>query len=87
MSVSHRNAEHTDTWAVVLVAGIIAALYFTRENSGPSRLRFNFDVSFDAGSYIAGEATNRSRSFRHSHRPCIDGRGWLRRLGNSESTG
>ncbi len=31
MSASRRNAEHADAWAVVLVAGIIAALYFTRE--------------------------------------------------------
>jgi len=44
MSVSHRNAEHTDTWAVVLVAGIIAALYFTREILVP--LAFALTLTF-----------------------------------------
>jgi predicted PurR-regulated permease PerM len=30
MSASRYNAEHSNTWAVVLVFGIIAGLYFTR---------------------------------------------------------
>jgi predicted PurR-regulated permease PerM len=44
MSASHCNAEHTDTWAVVLVAGIIAALYFTREILVP--LAFALTLTF-----------------------------------------
>jgi predicted PurR-regulated permease PerM len=44
MSASRRNAEHTDTWAIVLVAGIIAALYFTREILVP--LAFALTLTF-----------------------------------------
>jgi len=44
MSASHRNAEHADAWAVVLVAGIIAALYFTREILVP--LAFALTLTF-----------------------------------------
>jgi len=44
MSASHRNVEHTDPWAVVLVAGIIAALYFTREILVP--LAFALTLTF-----------------------------------------
>ena len=44
MSASRRNAEHADAWAVVLVAGIIAALYFTREILVP--LAFALTLTF-----------------------------------------
>jgi predicted PurR-regulated permease PerM len=44
MSASHRNAEHADAWAVVLVAGTIAALYFTREILVP--LAFALTLTF-----------------------------------------
>src|SRR5712691_5975167 len=44
MSASRRNAEQADRWAVVLVFGIIAALYFTREILVP--LAFALTLTF-----------------------------------------
>jgi predicted PurR-regulated permease PerM len=44
MNASRRNAEQADRWAVVLVFGIIAALYFTREILVP--LAFAITLTF-----------------------------------------
>src|SRR5579863_7249232 len=44
MSAARRNAEHSDPWAVFLVAGITAALYFARDILVP--LAFAFTLTF-----------------------------------------
>ena len=87
MNASRRNAEHSDTWAVVLVFGIIAALYFTREILVP--LAFALTLTFlltPAVILLERLRIGRVLSVILTVLASMAG-GWLHCLGNSESTG
>ena len=85
MSPLRRNAENANTWTVVLVFGIIAALYFTREILIP--LAFALTLTFLLTPVVNLLERLRIGSIRHRYRPGNDGGGRLYCLATRKPAG